>query len=352
MGKMWVESRVTLRLVRVPDSPEENVPEELEDADGEHLESQTADHDVGAGSGGVEERKRAGGNTTTRGLQGDGDDVAGDEDGRVRHGSQGRELLAVDQGELSNNVIDPGHHEAGRQGETHQLQDKGVEVHDVDVRPHTAAVAEHLQEKPAGPGHEKPPLVGPDPEDDLAEKHDGVHHQERDVPAERGVVTGVEGVVVEDLLHGVRGLSGLSEVGRGRGCGGCDPLQHRVVVERGLRLDQVVDERDRAGLRVHRADRVHRRRLVRLVVRQHRRDVRVGHGHRGGDARQVRRGRQVGHERRELRVCDVLQKLHRVGREEDAKTVQRAGEKSPICIFPPGRAHVPRRVTAEGSKSI
>lgn len=263
-----VELRIAVLLVALVDPIEEEVPEELEKRDGEDLVGQATNHDVGALLGGLVDGKGACGNTTSDGLQDDGDDVADDEHERVLHRSQDGELLAVDDGQLRNDVVDSCHHETGRKGETHKLHDERIEILDVHVGPDTANVAQDLEDHSARPARQKPPLVVEDARDDLQSEEKRVHNQEGDVTADRGVVAAVVGLLVEHVEHHLGRLDRLRHQRRldCRVCCRGGNLEDAVVLHRGLRLDDVIDQADCGDGVCHHLEGLVRRDLLRSGV--------------------------------------------------------------------------------------
>lgn len=225
MGEVRVEFCISVFLVTPVHSEKEEVPKELEKSNGEDLVGQATDHDVRALLGRLVHGQCARGHTTPNGLEDDGYDVTDDEDEGVLHWPQDRELLAEDEGQLGDDVVNPGHHETGGESQADKLHDESVEVLDVFVGPDTADVTQDLECHAAGPACQEPPLVVEDTGDNLESEKEGVHHQEGDVTAKRGVVTLVKGFVVEHVEHDLRGPHGLGHEGRlDGGVCGCGSL--------------------------------------------------------------------------------------------------------------------------------
>ena len=153
--ELRVEEGVTVELLGLVDFPEKVVPEELEDGDSEDLEGQTANHDVAAdvGAGRVVRDASAGG------LDEDGDHVADDEDERVLHRLQAGEVIAEDEDELGEDVVDAGHQEARGDRNAHQLHDVSAAAVVVEGVPDAAGVADDLEHQADPPRAEEPPLV-------------------------------------------------------------------------------------------------------------------------------------------------------------------------------------------------
>ena len=145
MGEVRVELRITVFPVTPVHSEEEEVPEELEEGDGEDLVGQAPDHNVRTLLGRLVDGQRACGHTASNGLKDDGDDITDDEDEGVLHWPQDGELLAKNEGQLGDDVVDSGHHEAGGESQTDKLHDESVKVLDVFVGPDTANITQHLE---------------------------------------------------------------------------------------------------------------------------------------------------------------------------------------------------------------
>lgn len=127
------------------------------------------------------------------------------------------------------------------------MHDKRVEVGDILRRPNSTGVTNDFKDEPATPAGEKPPLVVENPRDHLHGQKHRIHHQQRRVTAQRWVVTTVICTFVEEFQHDLT-CSGRLRDQAGLCCRVglcCDVLQDFVVIDRCLRLDQVVDQADR-----------------------------------------------------------------------------------------------------------
>ena len=121
-----IERGVT-HAVRAHDGPDGEVgAEEHEDQEGEDLEGETGDHDVVARFGVLVGVGGGGGHAAAEGLEDEREDVAGDEDARVREGFDAGVFGAEGDDDAGEGEVDAGGEEGGGDGEAAYLHEEAV----------------------------------------------------------------------------------------------------------------------------------------------------------------------------------------------------------------------------------
>lgn len=126
-GRVGGIERGFAHAVRADNGPDGEVgAEEHEDQEGEDLEGKTGDHDVVARFGVLVGVGGGGGHAAAEGLEDEGEDVAGDEDARVREGFDAGVFRAKGDDDAGEGEVDAGGEEGGGDGEAAYLHEEAV----------------------------------------------------------------------------------------------------------------------------------------------------------------------------------------------------------------------------------